>query len=269
MTTGTERPSEPSRRIAVIGGTGLLGRHVVEAVTAVGHLPIVVARSRGVDITTGEGLDAALTGADALIDVSNITTLNRQASVAFFTSATANLLAAGHRVGIRHHVALSIVGVERVLSGYYEGKRQQEKLVLADANGTVLRATQFFEFADQLIDRQVGPVVLVPAMRTQAVAAREVAAALVEVAAGPVLGLAPELAGPEQLEMVRMVRQVVKTRGRRRLVIGLHLPGRVTTAMAGGALLPTRPGPRGRLTFAEWLQDSDRSTRMLGSPPGN
>jgi uncharacterized protein YbjT (DUF2867 family) len=246
-------------RIAVVGGTGLLGRYVVGAVKAAGDEPVIAARSRGVDIITGVGLDAALHGVDAVIDVSNVTTLRRRTSVEFFAVASRNLLAAGRRANVRHHVALSIVGVDRVDSGYYAGKRAQEGVVLDGTwPATVLRATQFHEFAGQLLDRVPGPLAVIPKMLVQPVAAREVAVALVVLAAGEPHGLAPEMAGPEQHQLVDLARRVVRARGQRRLVLGVRPPGRAGRAAAtGGGLLPTGPGPRGTVTFAEWLSRNE------------
>ena len=247
-------------KIAVAGGTGLVGGMVVNALRDAGHEPVVLARSYGIDITTGAGLVEALVGVDAVIDVSNITTTRRHTSVAFFTDGTEHLLGAGQRAGIRHHVALSIVGVDRVKVGYYEGKRRQEELVLqGPAPGSVLRATQFYEFPGQLLARSRGPLTLVPHMLVQPVAAREVAAALIALAAGPAGGLAPELAGPQEHEMVDLARRVVRAHGERRRVVGLRVPGTAGRAMASGGLLPTGPGPRGRLTFEQWLS--------AGTPP--
>ena len=247
-------------RIAVAGGTGLVGRHVVHAVADAGHEPVVLSRARGVDITTGKGLAEALVGVEAVIDVSNITTTRRRTSVAFFTAGTKQLLAAGQRAGVRHHVALSIVGVDRVDFGYYEGKRAQEKLVLfGPVPGSVLRATQFLEFPGQILARARGPLALVPSMRVQPVAAQEVAAALVALAAGPAEGMAAELAGPQEHEMVDLARRLVRAKGLRRRVVGIQMPGAAGRAMAGGGLLPTGPGPRGRLTFEQWL--------TAGTPP--
>ena len=241
-------------RIAVAGGTGLVGCHVVDALAGAGHEPVVLARACGVDVTTGKGLAEALVGVEAVIDVSNITTTRRRISVDFFSAGTEHLLAAGLRAGVRHHVALSIVGVDRVDFGYYQGKRAQEKLVLnGPVPGSVLRATQFLEFPGQILARARGPLVLIPRMRVQPVAAQEVAGALVALAAGPVEGMAAELAGPQELQMVDLARLLVRAKGQRRLVIGIQIPGAAGRAMADGALLPTEPGPRGRLTFEHWL----------------
>jgi uncharacterized protein YbjT (DUF2867 family) len=240
-------------KIAVVGGTGRIGRRVVEAVWDSGETPVVVSRSTGADLTTGAGLDAALAGVSAVIDVSNVAAFGRARAVAFFETATANLLAAGRRAGVAHHVALSIVGCDRVDLGYYLGKRRQEELVLADGvPGSVLRATQFHEFAVQMLERG-GPLVAAPKELSQPVAAREVAVALAELARGEPVGLAPELAGPERRQMVDLVRRLVRARGDRRIVVPVRLPGAVGRAIAGGELLPKGPGPRGRVTFEEWL----------------
>ena len=249
---------DSAERIAVAGGTGLVGRHVVDAVTAAGAEPVVLARSAGVDLLTGEGLDAALEGVRAVIDVSNVTTIRRRVSVGFFSRATENLLAAGRRTGVPHHVVLSIVGVDAVDSGYYAGKRVQEKLVSASAAvpWTVLRSTQFHEFAGQVLAATRGPLAPVPRMRAQPVAAREVAAELVSRASGPPVGMAPELAGPEEHRMADLVRRLARARGERRLVVEVRPPGSAARAAAEGALLPTGGGPRGTRTFDEWLAEA-------------
>ncbi len=239
--------------VAVAGGTGWIGRLVVEAVRANGDTPVVLARSTGVDLTRGRGLDDKLAGASAVIDVSNVQTTSRKKSIAFFEAATSSLLAAEERIGIIHHIALSIVGSDRVDFGYYLGKHRQEGLVLAGGvPATVLRSTQFHEFAAQLLARG-GPFVLAPKMLSQPIAAREVADALAAISHAEPAGLAPELAGPQQERMPDMVRRLVRARGEHRLVIPVRLPGDAGKAMAEGGLLPASDGPRGRQTFDEWL----------------
>ncbi|HEY5833088.1 SDR family oxidoreductase [Streptomyces sp.] len=241
-------------RVAVAGGTGVAGRQVVEALTVRGHEPVVVARSRGVDLLTGEGLDAALASVDAVIDVSNTVTASRRKAEAFFETAGRNLMTAEERAGVGHHVTLSIVGIDRVGLGYYRGKLRQEAVVRAGrVPWTVLRATQFLEFPDQVLALMPGPVAVVPRMRIQPVAVREVAAALAELAAGPPLGMAPELAGPREEELADLARRVLRARGERRRVLAVRLPGATGRALAGGALLPAEPGPRATRTFDEWL----------------
>jgi len=240
-------------RVAVAGGTGLVGRMVADQLRSRGDTVVVVARSAGVDLLTGAGLDLALAGTDTVIDVSNIGTTRRATAVRFFGTASQTLAAAAQRAGVRHLVVLSIVGVERVAWGYYQGKRLQEQLALqGPVPATVLRATQFHQFAGQMLARG-GPVVLVPKMLSQPVGAGEVASALVSLTGARPQGLAPELAGPQQLWMPEMVRQLARARGVRRPIAAIGLPGEVGRAMAGGALLPMSDGPRGTQTFAQWL----------------
>jgi uncharacterized protein YbjT (DUF2867 family) len=250
-------------KIAVAGGTGVVGRYVTGDLRAAGHDPVILARSAGTDLTTGDGLAAALAGADAVIDVSNVLTSGKRRSVAFFETATQHLLAAGQEAGVRHHLALSVVGCDRVALGYYVGKKRQEELVLGGpVPATVLRATQFHEFPAQLLDRGsfVSPV---PVMRSQPVAAREVAAELVRLVAEPPAGLAPELAGPEVLDMVDLVRQVARSRGQHPWILPIRLPGAVGRGLADGGLRPRGDGPRGTETFAQWL-----ARDPLARPPG-
>ena len=238
-------------KVAVAGGTGLTGRHVVDVLTRAGHEAVPLARARGVDLLTGAGLDAALAGVEATIDVSNVTTLKREVAVDFFGRAGRNLLAAAARAGVRHHVALSIVGIDRVKTGYYEGKLRQEAVVRdGGVPWSVLRATQFHEFAGQILERLPGPVAFVPAMKTQPVAVREVAEALVALVEGEPRGMAGDLAGPRVESLVDMARRVIRAGGaRRRPVVPLWIPGPMRT----GGLLPTGPGPRGVQTFDEWV----------------
>lgn len=253
-------------KIAVAGGTGMTGRHVTGSVRAAGHTAVVLSRSAGVDLMDGRGLADALRGVSAVIDVTNTTTTRRARSVAFFGTVTRNLLAAEQQAGVGHHVALSIVGTDRVGYGYYLGKRRQEELVLAGpVPGSVLRTTQFHEFAGQLLDRG-GAVAIVPRMLTQPIAAREVAEALVDLAVGAPTGSASELAGPEQHQMSDLVRRVREARGSRRPVLAVRLPGRAGSGMARGELLPGSGARIGHQTFAEWLalNEEDRARPRSG-----
>ncbi len=252
-------------RIAVAGGTGVVGRYVVEAVRAAGHETVVISRSAGVDLVTGTGLADALNGADAVIDVSNTTSLRPSEAVRFFSTVTSHLLAAEADAEVQHHVALSIVGIDRVPTGYYAGKLRQEELIEGGpVPWTVLRATQFHEFPAQLLARIKGPVVPVPAGPAATVAAREVAAHLLTLAAGPAVGHAPELAGPEVHPLPALVRQVMRGLGRRGVAVPVRLPGKTGTLTAGGALLPAGPGLRGQQTFAQWLAEYSRAKAPSG-----
>lgn len=236
-------------RVAVAGGTGLVGKYVVAELRATGHEPVVLARSHGVDLTTGVGLAEKLSGSDAVIDVVNIVTTRRKTAVDFFSRTTGHLIAAARAGGVGHLVTLSIVGSDEVDFGYYFGKRAQEQLVRASGvPWTVVRATQFFEFPEPLLNG-ASPVVMVPRMLTRPVAAQDVAETLVEHAVGGPAGLAPVIAGPDQLDMVDMARRIARARGRRRLVVPVTLPGKVGKAMTTGGLLPRGEYLRGRQTF--------------------
>ncbi len=166
-------------RIAVAGGAGTVGHYIVEQATTAGHDVVVLSRSNGVDLVTGDGARAAIDGADAVIDVASIQTLSATASRKFFGTVTEKLLAAARGADV-HHVALSIVGAAQAPAGYYAGKLLQEQLVAASAgHWSILRATQFHEFAVQVLAQaKILGAHLVPRMRSQPVAASEVAAAL-------------------------------------------------------------------------------------------
>jgi uncharacterized protein YbjT (DUF2867 family) len=242
-------------KIAVAGGTGVAGRWTVEALRAEGHEPIVISRSAGADLVTGVGVEAALAGADAVIDATNTTSSGKRGSSEFFEATTRTLMAAAAAAGLRHIVALSIIGIDRVPYGYYQGKlRQEEVLQESRVPVSILRAAQFHEFPGQYLATMPGPVVLVPRWRAQPVAAREVGAALAGIAAGDPVARS-ELAGPREEIMADMIRQVVRARGDRRLVVSARLPGATGRAMATGGGLPDRPGLRGTQTFADWLSE--------------
>ena len=254
-------------RVAVVGGTGVVGRYVVEAVQAAGHEANVVARSQGADLMSGDGLAAALEPADVVIDVANTPSSSRRKATDFFERATTNLLRAEREAGVGHHVALSIVGVDEIDFGYYLAKRRQEELVRAGSvPWTLLRSTQFHEFPAQLADRMRGPLLPVPTMTTQPVAAREVAELMVELALAGPSGTTSEIAGPEVHRMPDLVRRLLRARGSRRVVVPVRLPGKVGVAMAGVGLLPTGDGRRGTQTFSEWLGEGGSGPDSLPGP---
>ncbi|MFD4635877.1 SDR family oxidoreductase [Lentzea sp. NPDC058436] len=242
-------------RVAVAGGTGAVGRHVVRELERTGQDAVVLSRSSGVDLTTGDGLVERLKGCDAIIDVSNRMALREKAAVEFFGTVTRNLLDAGERAGVRHLVALSIVGLDKVDTGYYKGKRRQEELVGGGSlPWTILRATQFHEFAEPLLDQARGPFVVVPRMLSRPVATVDVAARLVELVGRPG-GFVLPIAGPREWRMEEMAKRLAKARGDRKVLIPVTLPGRVGKAMTGGALLPQGPFTEATRTFEEHLAD--------------
>ncbi|MER5264003.1 NAD(P)H-binding protein [Actinosynnema sp. NPDC002837] len=240
-------------RIAVVGGTGAAGRRVVDEVRRVGHEPVVLSRADGVDLLTGAGLDAALAGAEAVVDVSNPANWRSLEEVErFFTEGTGHLLASAARAGVRHLVVLSIVGSDVVDLDYYLGKRRQEALVAAGpVPWTVLRATQFFEFAWQVLAGATGPVAQVPPMLSQPVSTADVAARLVELAVGEPQGLALPIAGPERIRVVDMARRVVARRGD---AVRVEEAAEGPAGLSTGALCPAGEYTEGRETFAEYLE---------------
>jgi uncharacterized protein YbjT (DUF2867 family) len=240
-------------KIAVAGGTGVAGRWTVEALRADGHEAIVIARSAGADLVTGDGLESALAGVDAVIDSTNVASSGRRASSEFFEATARTLMRTAAAACVRHIVALSIIGIDRVPYGYYQGKlRQEQVLEESPVPVSILRAAQFHEFPGQYLAKMPGPAVIVPRWRAQPVAAREVGAALARIAAGDPVAMS-ELAGPREETMADMIRQVVRARGDRRLVVSVRVPGAAGKAMAAGGGLPDRPGLRGTQTFADWV----------------
>jgi uncharacterized protein YbjT (DUF2867 family) len=247
-------------KVAVAGGTGVAGRWTVEALRADGHEVIVIARSAGTDLLTGDGLDAALAGVDSVIDATNVASSGKRASSEFFEATARTLMRTAAAAGVRHIVALSIIGIDRVPYGYYQGKlRQEEVLKESPVPVSILRAAQFHEFPGQYLAKMRGPVVIVPRWRAQPVAAREVGAALARIAAGEPVAMS-ELAGPREEIMADMIHQVIRARGERRLVVWVRLPGAAGKAMAAGGGLPDKPGLRGTQTFADWVAEK----RALG-----
>ena len=242
-------------RIAVAGATGVVGRHVVEEVRRTGHEPVPLARSLGTDVSTGDGLVEALRGVDVVVDVLSTKTMSADKAIEFFETTSRHLLRAEHEAGVRHHVLLSIVGIDRVPSGYYEGKLHQEAVVAAgQVPWTILRTTQFHEFAQQQLAMFSDKLIaLVQNRLTQPIAAIEVAEALVARATSTPAGRAPDLAGPEQRMMLPMARAVARAMRTRQLVLPLRIGSPARQAIRDGGLLPQQEGPRGRETFDGWL----------------
>jgi uncharacterized protein YbjT (DUF2867 family) len=197
-------------KMVVIGGTGLIGTKLVQVLRQRGHEVVAASPSSGVNTITGEGLGEALTGAQVVVDVANAPSWEDQAVLTFFETSGRNLLAAEAAAGVRHHVALSVVGTDRLLaSGYFRAKMAQENLIkAASIPYTIVRATQFFEFVGAIAQFATeGQSVLVSPVRMQPVAADDVAALLAVVAVEPPLNRTVELAGPEPIRMDELVRR--------------------------------------------------------------
>jgi len=248
-------------RIAVAGGTGQVGRPLVEALERAGHEPVVLSRSEGVDLLSGEGVQGSLSGVDSVIDVTNRETLDREKAVGFFETVTRNLLEAEEEAGVGHHVVLSIVGLDRIEgNAHYAGKRRQEELAEAAAvPSTIVRATQFHEFAGMVVGwtAQDGQA-RVPPLLVQPVAIDEVVQLLIEVATGDPGQGRLEIAGPRTEDLVDMARRTLEARGESLELIPTWR-GPVNTEQAGEVLLPREGARIGSIAFEEWLA-SQRSS---------
>ncbi|WP_106814919.1 SDR family oxidoreductase [Microbacterium timonense] len=241
-------------RLAVAGGTGMAGAHITAVAHERGHEVVVLSRSTGVELLSGAGLQGRLEGVDAVIDATNVTTAKPDVSVSFFAGATKSLLRAEQLAGVRHHLALTIVGAEAAPDGYYAGKLVQERLVsTSDVPWTVLRTTQFHEYAAMMFHRSHAGAHVAPAGRVQPVALHEVAEHLVDLAEGEAAGRTTDLAGPREESLADMVRRYARAIGYRRPVPIVHTPGTLGRALRSGALLPGTTALRGVQTFSEWL----------------
>lgn len=198
-------------RIVVVGGTGLVGAKLVRQLEAEGHEAVVAARSAGVDIVTGMGLDRALTGAQAVIDVSNPGYADPAAVLRFFEAAGATLLAAERAAGIAHHVTFSAIGAERIGSGYYRAKKAQEALVAAsDIPFTIVRSTPLFEYIDAIIDAgRSEEAVRVPPISVQPIAADDAARELMRIALRDPANAIVEVSGPNIYALPDLAEQIL------------------------------------------------------------
>lgn len=197
-------------KLTILGASGLIGTKVVDLLTADGHEVIAASRKSGVDVLTGDGLADALAGADVLVDVTNSPSFADDPVMEFFTTSTANLVAAAKSAGVHHYVVLSIVGVDQLPeSGYLRAKVAQEKLVgESGLPYSIVRATQFEEFADSIVaSMTAGDTVRVPDALIQPVAANDVAAEVVQIAVGPPLDGFEDFGGPEKITFAELARR--------------------------------------------------------------
>jgi len=243
-------------KIVIIGGTGLIGAKLASRLRQKGHDVVPASPSTGVNTVTGEGLDKAVSGAEIVVDVANSPSFEDRAVLTFFETSGRNLLAAESAAKVRHHVALSVVGTDRLPeNGYFRAKLAQENLIKASKIPyTILRATQFFEFVGGIIDSSSdGSVVRLSPALFQPVASDDVAAALADVTLGaPVNGIV-ELAGPQRFSLDEFGRQyLVATKDPRKIVADIH--ARYFGAELDDRSLTPGDNPRlGSVRFEDWL----------------
>lgn len=246
-------------KIVVIGGTGLIGSKTVAILRESGHDVVAASPQNGVDTITGEGLREAVAGAQAVIDLANSPSFEDEAALEFFATSGRNLLAAELAAGVRHHVALSIVGTDRTLdNGYFRAKVAQEKLIAASGVPyTIIRSTQFLEFIPGIAAASTdGNVVRLSPGLFQPIAADDVAAIVAETALAPPRNGVVEIAGPERAPFNEMVARYLEAVGDPRKVVkdpeARYFGGRVEER----SLVPLGEARLGRIVFDEWLRRS-------------
>jgi len=246
-------------KIVVIGGSGLIGSKLVKNLRQLGHEVVAASPSSGVNSITGEGLAEALAGAQAVVDVTNSPSWEDKAVLEFFETSTRNLLAAEVAAGVRHHVALSVVGTERLLqSGFFRAKMAQEDLIKASKFPyTIVRSTQFFEFVNGIAQSATdGQTVRLSPALVQPIVSDDVADALAEVTLGAPVNGTIEIAGPERLRLDELVRRFLSAKQDARQVVadvharyfGLELNDQSLTPGDNPRIGPTR--------FEDWLSRS-------------
>ncbi len=244
-------------KVIVIGGTGLIGSKVVGWLRQNGHEAVPAAPDTGVNTLTGEGLAAALTGADVVVDVSNSPSFEDAAVLNFFRTSTGNILAAEAAAGVRHHVALSVVGSERLTgSGYMRAKLAQEKLIKESGIPySIVHATQFFEFVARIADDlTVANEVRVPPVLFQPIAAEDVAKTVARVSVGTPLNGTIEVGGPQQLRFDEIIRRALAARKDPRTVIADPSARYFGAVLEERSLVPGEGARVGELTLEAFLK---------------
>lgn len=250
-------------KIVVIGGTGLIGSKLVKKLREHGHEAVAASPNTGVNSITGEGLADAFKGASAVVDVTNSPSWEDAAVLKFFETSTRNLLACEAAAGVGHHVALSVVGTERLLeSGFFRAKLAQENLIKASkAPFTIVRATQFFEFVKQIVEYSAeGDKVRMPPALIQPMAADDVASALAKIATNPPVNGTVEIGGPEQFRLDELARRSLAARRDPREVISDPHGRYYGIEIGEKALLPDKSARLGECRLETWLTQSAEQT---------
>ncbi len=243
-------------KIVVIGGSGLIGKKLVTNLRQHGHEVVAASPSSGVNTVTGEGLARALAGAQVVVDVANAPSWEDSAVLAFFETSGRNLLASEAAAGVGHHVALSVVGTDRLLaSGYFRAKMAQEKLIKASPIPyTIVRATQFFEFVGGIAQSATeGQTVRLPPVLMQPIAADDVAAVMADVALAEPLNGTFDLAGPEPIRQDDLVRQFLNATGDARKVMSDASALYYGINVNDQSLTPDENPRLGTTRFSDWL----------------
>ena len=243
-------------KIVVIGGSGLIGSKLVSNLRQQGHEVLAASPSSGVNAVTGEGLANALTGASVVVDVANSASFEDKAVLEFFETSGRNLLAAEEAAGVRHHIALSVVGADRLPdSGYLRAKVAQERLIKASKIPyTIIRATQFFEFVGGIAQSATeGDTVRLPSALMQPIVSDDVAAALADVAVGEPRNGTVELAGPEPIRMDAFVRRFLTAKRDTRTVTTDPHARYFGTEVNDRSLTPDDNARIGTARFGDWL----------------
>ena len=248
-------------KIVIIGGTGLIGSKTVERLRKQGHEVVAASPNTGVNTISGEGLAAALAGAEVVVDLANSPSFEDKAVLEFFETSGRNLSAAERSAGVKHHIALSVVGTERLQeSGYFVGKLVQEKLIKASGIPyTIVHSTQFMEFLGGIAQSgTVGDTVHLSPAYVQPIASDDVADVMAEVALAPPINGTIEIAGPERFRLNELVERYLKASGDARKVVA-DPEARYFGARLDDGSLVSDDNPRlGRITFQQWFESAPR-----------
>ena len=243
-------------KILVIGGTGLIGSKTVAELRHRDHDVTAASPTLGVNTITGEGLDTAMVGTDVVIDVTNPPSHEDKAVLEFFETSGRNLFAAERKAGVKHHVALSIVGTDRLsASGYFRGKIAQERLIrFSGVPYTIVRSTQFFEFINGIVKANAkGETIRLSSALIQPIASDDVANAIADLAVAAPIDDIAEIAGPGQFPLFQLVKQLLAVIGDSRAVVADEQTLYSGAEIQQDTLLPGPGAYLGSLTFPEWL----------------